>query len=141
MSTLFDPAKPAHADALDHLERDVVGWLTTVTPDGMPQTSIICFIWDGETILTYSEPGKPKTRNVAANPRVAFNLNSDDHGDHWVSIEGTAVVDESAPPSDRHDPWMAKHAGPYRHWGMDPHETAETWSVALRVTPTRVRVW
>jgi PPOX class probable F420-dependent enzyme len=102
---------------------------------------VICFLWDGETILTYSEPDKPKMRNTAANPRVAFNLNSDEYGDHMVTIEGTAEVDETVPPSDRHEAWMAKHAEPYRHWGMDPHEVGETWNVALRVTPTRVRVW
>ena len=123
------------------MEADIVGWLTTVAPDGTPQTSVICFLWDGETILTYSEPVKPKMRNIAANPRVAFNLNSDPYGDHMVTIEGTAVIDGTVPPSDEHPAWMAKHAEPYRHWGMDPHETGQTWNVAIRITPTRVRVW
>jgi PPOX class probable F420-dependent enzyme len=141
MSSSFEPDRPAHADALCRMDRDVVAWLTTVAPDGTPQTSVICFLWDGETILVYSEPDKPKMRNISANPRVGFNLNCDEYGDHWVAIEGTAAVDESVSPSDRNDAWMAKHAEPYRHWGMDPHETAATWSAALRITPTKVRVW
>jgi len=135
----FDP--DIHTEALHLMETEIVAWMTTVTPDGVPQTSVICFVWDGETILTYSEPGKPKMRNVAANPNVSFHLNCDPYGTHMVTLEGTAAVDETVPPSDEHGAWTAKHRDPYRHWGMDPHETAATWTVALRITPTRVRVW
>jgi PPOX class probable F420-dependent enzyme len=101
----------------------------------------VCFTWDGKTILTYSEPHKPKMRNIAANPHVGFNLNSDPYGDHMVSIEGIAEIDPSAPPSDEHEAWMAKHIEPYKHWGMDAHESAVTWHVPVRITPTRIRVW
>jgi PPOX class probable F420-dependent enzyme len=135
----FDPE--THAEALRLMETEIVAWLTTVTPAGMPQSSVICFLWDGETILTFSEPDKPKMRNIAANPKVSFHLNCDPYGMHMVSIEGIAAIDDAVPPSDEHDAWMDKHRDPYRHWGMDPVETASTWNAALRITPTRIRVW
>jgi PPOX class probable F420-dependent enzyme len=141
MSNAFDPNRPGHAAAIERMRTDIVAWLTTVAPDGTPQTSVVCFLWDGETILIYSEPDKPKMRNIAANPRIAFSLNTDPYGDHWVAIEGTARVDEAAPASDEYPAWMAKHEEPYRHWGMDPHVVGQTWNVAVRITPTRVRVW
>lgn len=135
----FDPQ--IHADALHSMDTEIVAWLTTVSPRGMPQSSVICFLWDGETILTFSEPDTPKMRNIAANPQVAFHLNCDPYGMHMVSVEGTAAIAGDVPPSDEHEAWMAKHLDPYRHWGMDPHETAERWSAAVRITPTRVRAW
>ena len=53
----FDPE--THAEALHLMETEIVAWLTTVTPGGVPQSSVICFVWDGETILTYSESSDP----------------------------------------------------------------------------------
>ena len=30
-------------------------WLTTVTPEGEPQPSLVWFWWDGDTFLIYSQ--------------------------------------------------------------------------------------
>ena len=48
-------AADSAAWAREHLADDVVGWLTTVAPDGRVQTSAISFLWDGATILFYSK--------------------------------------------------------------------------------------
>jgi PPOX class probable F420-dependent enzyme len=104
----LDPADPDGAWAREHLASDIVGWLTTVAPDGTPQSSVVSFRWDGAEIVVYSRPETPKVRNIAANPRVAFNLQSDVYGDHMVSIEGRAVPDPSLPTFDRDGAYMAK---------------------------------
>jgi hypothetical protein len=36
-------------------------------------------LWDGETFLVYSQPGRQKLRNIATNPRLGLNLNSNAH--------------------------------------------------------------
>ena len=69
-----------HEDAAwarEHLETDVVAWLTTVAPDGRPQSSVVSFLREGDTILVYSEPDTPKLRNIAHSPQVSFHLQSD----------------------------------------------------------------
>ena len=71
---VLDPATPGGAWAREHLASDIVGWLTTVAPNGTPQSSVVAFLWDGESVLLYSQPDAPKVRNIAANPRVAFHL-------------------------------------------------------------------
>jgi PPOX class probable F420-dependent enzyme len=126
--------------AREHLATDVVGWLTTVGADGMPQSSLISFLWETDTILVYSQPDTPKLRNIAGSPLVAFNLQSDAYGDHMLIVEGTATVDRSAPPSDEHPAYTAKYAEAYAHWEMDPVQAARDFSVAIRITPRRVRV-
>lgn len=129
------------ADARDHLEHDIVGWLTTVNPAGRPQTSVISFLWDGEGILFYSRPATPKVRNIAASPEASFHLNCDPYGDHVVVIEGTARIDPSIAPSDVHPAYREKYRDPLAHWEMDEAKTAADFSVPIRIRPERVRIW
>jgi PPOX class probable F420-dependent enzyme len=126
--------------AREHLDRDVVGWLTTIAPDGRVQSSPISFVYvDGE-ILIYSDPKAPKARNIRANPQVSFHLESDRYGDHWLIVEGRAVIDESLPPLDEHPAYVAKFAAEYGHWGLTLEGTAPDISLPIRIEPTRVRV-
>ena len=141
MTKGLDPGTDEGRLALEHLREDTVGWLTTVAPDGRPQSSVISFLWDGETILFHSKPDTPKLRNLAANPRVSFHLNCDPYGDHMVVLEGRAVIDETAAPSDVHPEYRAKYLSPLEHWGMDEAETARAFSVPVRIIPERFRVW
>ena len=126
--------------AREHIESDVVAWLTTVAPDGRPQTAVISFLHEDGTILFYSEPDKPKLRNLAHSPLVSFALQSDPYGDHYLIIEGTAAEDRTVVPSDQHPRYHAKYLEPHAHWGMDLHEVARDFSVPIRIVPRRVRV-
>ena len=126
--------------AREHLETDVVAWLTTVSPSGQPQTSVISFLHDGATILFYSKPDTPKVRNLGASALVSFHLQSDPYGDHALIVEGTAAIDPSIPRSDVLPAYRAKYAEPLAHWGMDEADTAREFSVPIRIRPTRVRV-
>jgi PPOX class probable F420-dependent enzyme len=126
--------------AREHLETDIVGWLTTVAPDGRPQSSVISFLHEGESILFYSRPDTPKLRNIAHSPLVAFALQSDPYGDHFLTIEGTAAIDPTVAPSDQHPRYYAKYLEPHAHWKMDVAEVARDFSVPVRITPRRVRV-
>lgn len=144
------PIEPAPLDAelrrddaewaREHLANDVVGWLTTVAPDGTPQSSVISFLWEGDTIFFYSQPDTPKLRNIARSPLVSFHLQSDPYGDHLLIIEGTAAEDRTIPPSDEQAAYRAKYREPLEHWGMGEAETARDFSVPVRITPRRVRL-
>ena len=124
----------------EHLAGDIVGWLTTIAPDGRPQTSVISFLWDGEGILFYSKPDTPKVRNIALHPAVSFHLNCDAYGDHYVVVEGTARVVPDEERSDTHPTYRAKYEQPLEHWKMDEKETADEFSVPIRIRPERIRI-
>lgn len=126
--------------AREHLETDTVGWLTTVAPDGRPQSSVISFLRDGSTIFFYSQPNTPKLRNIERSPLVSFHLQSDAYGDHLLIIEGVAEIDPSIPPSDVHDAYRTKYREPLAHWAMGEAQTALDFSVPIRIRPVRVRV-
>ena len=126
--------------AREHLETDVVAWLTTIAPDGRPQTSVISFLYEHGTILFYSKPGTSKLRNIEHSPLVSFNLQSDPYGDHYLVVEGTMAIDPTVPPSDRHAAYRAKYLEPHAHWEMDVADVARDFSVPLRISPTRARI-
>lgn len=137
---LLDPDKPDHARALERLQAELAVWLTTVTPEGQPQSTPVWFHWDGDTFLAYSQPDVPKLANIAANPRVSLHLVGDAEGEDVVTIEGRAALDPSAPPADAVQDYLAKYRGLIDRFGWSPSGFAADYRVALRITPTRFRV-
>ncbi len=134
------PERSRHADVDERLRTGLVVWLTTVTPDGQPQTTPVWYHWDGATFLIYSQPGRPKLANIAANPRVSLHPVGDLDAEDAVTIEGTAALDPSAPPSDQVPGYITKYLGSIDQLGWTPASFAADYSVALRVTPTRFRI-
>ena len=138
---MLDPSNEAHARADRSLRSEQVAWLTTVRADGQPQSSPVWFLWDGSTFLVYSQPGAPKVGNVAANPKVSLHLNDDGAGEGVVSFEGAATVEPETPRADRVEAYLAKYQAAIAALGYEAGPFARTYSTAIRVRPTRVRVW
>lgn len=126
--------------AREHLERDVVAWLTTVAPDGRVQSSVISFLFEAGRLYFYSQPDTPKVRNLEHSPRVSIHLQSDPYGDHWLIVEGVGVIDRAILPLDANPGYVAKYTEPHAHWGLDFTETARAFSVPIRIEPMRVRL-
>lgn len=131
--------KGARADA--RLRTEVVAWLTTVSADGQAVPTPVWFWWDGDVILVYSQPDKPKLRHIAANPRVALALRTDELGDEITVISGTAAVDDASPPADQLQGYVEKYARLIERLGADPVSFAAEYSVPVRITPTKLRQW
>jgi PPOX class probable F420-dependent enzyme len=138
---VLDLSRQAHAHADRRLRSEPVAWLTTVRADGQAQSSPVWFLWDGETFLLYSQPGAQKVRNVGANPKVSLHLGDDGAGGDVVTVEGAASVEPDSPRADRVDGYLAKYQAAIEALGYEPGPFARTYSTAIRVRPTRVRVW
>jgi PPOX class probable F420-dependent enzyme len=136
---MLDLTTETGAAAAERLERELVIWLTTVRPDGQPQTSAVWFQWRAGEILLYSLDRTARVTNIEANPKVALNLNSDPEADNVLTIEGEARIDRSAGPPSSVPAWIAK----YRHlieaydWTIDDY--AARYPLAIRIRPTRFR--
>ena len=138
---MLDPSKEAHAHADRRLRSEQVAWLTTVRADGQAQSTPVWFLWDGETFLLYSQPGAQKVRNVSANPKVSLHLGDDGAGDDIVTFEGAATVEPDTPRADRVAEYLAKYQTAIEGLGYEPGPFARTYSTAIRVRPTRARIW
>ena len=136
------PARDADAHALERLGRDMIGWLTTVTPDGQPQTFPIWFLWvDGE-VLVYSDRRAKRNANLGANPRVALHLDDDGRGNDIVIVEGEARIDESTPPvhRERRLPRQVRRVDP-RDAELGRGDARPIYNVPLWIRPTRGRAF
>lgn len=93
MAFSLDRGNPFQARVADQLERELIGWLVTVSPSNRPQPSPVWFHWDGaDKITIYSKPDTPKLRNIAANPYVSFHFDSDARGEQITILSGTAEI-------------------------------------------------
>jgi PPOX class probable F420-dependent enzyme len=128
-----------------HVERrlreDIIAWLTTVRPNGQPDSVPVWFLWDGETILIYSRPDKTKLHNLARNPRVTLTIDDTKGGGDVIRIEGTARVVDGHPPAQDVPAYAAKYGDSIRYIGYaDAADFAQHYSVAIVVTTARFRV-
>jgi len=135
-----DASTKAGARALERLEAELIGWLTTINRDGRPQSSPIWFLWVGDEILIYSHKRAPRNGNVAERPRVAFNLNTNAGGGDVVTMEGEARVDLTATPPDQDAAYLAKYRGLLDKNGWTPEYFAAEYPIPILVRPTRWRV-
>ncbi len=82
------------------LAEESVIWLTTVDAKSTPVPTPVWFMWRDGSFLLFSQPDTHKLANIAANPRVALNLNSDAHGGDVAVFTGHAVIDAATPADD-----------------------------------------
>jgi PPOX class probable F420-dependent enzyme len=136
----MDPATEAGSNALRRLETELIGWMTTVNPDGQPQSSAIWFLWQDGEILIYSHIRAPRNGNVEANPRVSFNLNTDPDGDEVVTMEGEARIDLNQSALSANPAYLAKYRHMIDRYGWSLDWLAANYPVPIVLIPTRWRL-
>ena len=138
---VFDTGTESDARALERLATDIIGWLTTVTPDGRPQTFPIWFLWEDGEALIFSDRRAKRNLNIAHNPRVSLHLNDNGRGGDVVILEGEARVDAAAPQVTEHPAYLAKYGAWINEYLTSAEEMATIYNVPIRVRPTRGRAF
>jgi PPOX class probable F420-dependent enzyme len=138
---VLDETTEFGAHAAQRLRGDIIGWLTTVTADGAPRPIPIWFLWDGDrSILLYSRPGKRKLANIAGNPRVSVNLDSDGIDADIVICWGEIHVSDD-PPANEVPDYIVKYAERIEALGWTPDGYAADFTVPLRIEVSRIHGW
>lgn len=137
----LDPSTPFGKRVERRLREDPVIWLTTVDAQGTPQPSPVWFLWDGLQVLVYSEPDKPKLRNIERNPRVALNFDGDGQGGDIVIIRGEARTAPEMPPATEVPAYARKYdaGGFYKRIGITGQIFALRYSIAIVIRPAGLR--
>jgi PPOX class probable F420-dependent enzyme len=130
---------PDSGPVAERLDREEVGWVTTVTADGQPQSTPVWFVARDDAINLQSQAHAPKVANVRANGKASFHLNGA-VGD-VVTIEGDAEVLDAPAPGVL-DGYGAKYETPIREYLRSTVEkTIEEYPIPIRITPRRVRAY
>ncbi len=126
-----------HAE--QRLRSEIIAWLTTVGSDGRPYTVPVWFLWDGKTVLIFSQPHKQKVRNLRKNARITLALDDTKQGEDVVIVEGTAELLDNPDISAAPPAYVEKYGAMMQEMGSTPESMAAEYSVGIRLTPTRIR--
>jgi PPOX class probable F420-dependent enzyme len=132
---------PDSGRAAERLEREVMGWLTTGTSSGRPQTSPVWFVVDDDAVYVQSKPHAAKLANIRANGKVSFHLDGDGIGGDIVTIDADADLLDPSPPGVA-GVYLAKYERMIRErLGRTPEAMIADYSTTVRLIPRRVRAW
>jgi PPOX class probable F420-dependent enzyme len=137
LTSRLPPDRQAHVDA--RLRSNLIAWLTTVRPNGQPESvPVWFFVQDDETILMYSQPSAVKLRNIAENPRVSFALDVTDIGRDIVRVDGTAQRRDDLPSANAVPGYSAKYAERIGAMFDTNDRFAALFSVPILITPNKL---
>jgi PPOX class probable F420-dependent enzyme len=134
------------SDEIPASHRDLVEWppvaaLTTVTPDGYPQTSVVWCDFDGDCVRVNTMRGFAKERNMRRNRRVTLLCYYPRQPLRYPEVRGTVVEMTQAGAAEHLDHLASKYAGrPIRYFGdAIPARFAEAeFPVLCGIRPTHV---
>ena len=141
---VLDPVDPVHAEVLDRLATDQIGWLTTVRPDGSPHAVPVWFLWHGGRLLVMSEPRTAKVTNVRRGSPALLHLHTREDGNGVVVLSGPAVVSDRTSTEwlpEIGEAYTAKYADARVAYGMGLEGIAEKFCVVLELGPTDLQAW
>lgn len=90
------PASPSTmsipASHLDLLTRPICGVLTTMLPDGQPQSSLVWVDYDGECACVNTTLERHKGRNLLTDPKVSLLVVDPHNTSRFMQIRGDAEL-------------------------------------------------
>ncbi|MGW1847486.1 PPOX class F420-dependent oxidoreductase [Streptomyces sp. NPDC001966] len=110
--------------------------LSTLNPDGSPQSSVVWVSRDGGELLISTEQGRRKERNILRDPRVGLTVFDLANPDLYVEIRGTATVSEDvgrAVAVRIAEEYLGRGGG--KEYLEAPPERIR---VVVRITPTKI---
>lgn len=129
------------ASHLDLVECPPVAALTTIMPDGYPQTSVVWCDFDGECVRVSTMRGFAKEKNMRRDPRVTLLCYDPRQPLRYLEVRGTVISMTEDGALEHLDALASKYAGrPIRYFGEAiPAHFAETeHPVLCRIRPDRV---
>lgn len=119
--------------AKELLEKPFHGWVTTLTADGSPHSTVVWVDVDGDDVLFNTAVGRVKEKHLRKDPRVSVGVLDPEDRYHLVSVTGTATLDTEG--ADAHIDRLAK-----KYLGVDsyPFRQPGEQRIIVRITPSKV---
>jgi PPOX class probable F420-dependent enzyme len=138
---MLDPNNPKHVHIDQRLRSEPIIWLSTVRADGRPHLVPVWFLWDGSTILIFSQPDNQKIRNLRQNVNVALALEATNDGEDVAIFEGTAALLDEKTADLITSAYIEKYGKMMEAMGWQAEGMAASYSQPIHVTPTKVITW
>lgn len=106
--------------------------LTTLMPDGQPQTQVMWVDSDGEHILINTEIHRQKYRNAERDPRVTVTILPEGRPYSYVEVRGRVVEWVTGPEARDHIDALSR-----KYVGSDYGNPIQSERVILKIAPDR----
>ncbi|MFI7596814.1 PPOX class F420-dependent oxidoreductase [Actinoplanes sp. NPDC049681] len=106
--------------------------VSTINPDGSPQSTVIWVKRDGDDVLFSTVRGRRKTRNMERDPRVSVCAYDPAQPYSYFTVDGTVTLVEEGGPELINELSLKYDDRPYT---FDPPEAVR---VVCRLTPNKV---
>ena len=127
----------------DLFQEPIHGVLTTMMPDGMPQSSIVWVDYDGEYVLINTTLERQKGRNMQANPKVTILVIDPQDSSRWIEVRGQ-VREMTRDCAEAHaDKLTQRYCPNKRHFYGDiypPEQKEKETRVIVRIAPVKMSV-
>jgi PPOX class probable F420-dependent enzyme len=118
------------------LESPFVGVVTTLQPDGSPQSTVVWVDVDDEGVSINTAYGRVKPRNLAHDPRLSLVVVDPSDPYRWFKLVGKGrLVDDGA--DEQIDRLSKKYTGRDRYASRQPGEKRVTVRIELSRTLSR----
>jgi PPOX class probable F420-dependent enzyme len=124
----------------DLLVKPIYGVLSTMMPDGQPQSSIVWTDYDGNYVLINTTLERQKGRNMLANPKVALLVIDPQNVSRWIEIRGN-VVEISEEGAETHANKLTQlYIGKQRFYGdiYSAEQKQKETRVIVKIEPIKV---
>jgi PPOX class probable F420-dependent enzyme len=126
---------------IDLFQKSVHGVLTTLMPDGMPQSSIVWVDCDGEDILINTTLERQKGRNMQLNPKVTILVIAPNDSSRWVEVRGQ-VREMTCEGAEAHADKLTQRYCPGKQYFYrdiyPPKQKEKETRVIVRIQPLKV---
>jgi PPOX class probable F420-dependent enzyme len=133
---------PIAASHCDLLQRPVHGILTTLMPDGQPQSSVVWVDSAGGYVLINTTLERQKGRNMRADPRVSLLVVDPARSDRWIEVRGRVVELTPAGAEAHADCLTERYSGgrKRRFYGdvYPPEQRSKETRVIARIEPMKI---
>ena len=83
---------PIPESHLDLVTRPVHGVLTTMMPDGQPQSSLVWCDYDGECVCINTTRERQKGRNMLRNPKISLLIVDPENTARYIELRGEVEI-------------------------------------------------
>ena len=115
----------------DLLVKPIHGILSTMMPDGQPQSSMVWVDYDGTYVLSNTTLERQKGRNMRANPKVTLLVIDPKDVSRWIEVRGKVVEIQQEGAEAHADKLTQRYTGKQRFYG-------DIYPVEQRQRETRV---
>ncbi|NWG16153.1 MAG: PPOX class F420-dependent oxidoreductase [Chloroflexi bacterium] len=126
----------------DLLEKPVYAVLTTLMPDGQPQSTVVWADYDGQHVRVNMTYGRQKEKNIRRDPRVSLVLLDPDNPYRWLEVRGqvTAISEEGGTEHIEALSWKYQGRSYYGDFAPAERRSQET-RLLVKITPVKVTIF